>query len=148
MADDADVQETIRRAAPSLLPVFALLTPVERADLWHAIPAVTGRGPCSQSPGSYESSPTHAEHCARRYVAVYERGGWYVDSDASCVRPFDKWAPPGERADLVVGVEAERWPGHYQPVQVCSLGAESPGRAKGHVNRISSYLFKCAPLLC
>ena len=50
---------------------------------------------------------------------MYERGGWYVDSDASCVRPFDKWAPPGQRADLVVGVEAERWPGHYQPVQVC-----------------------------
>lgn len=65
--------------------------------------------------------PTHAEHCARRYVAVYERGGWYIDSDASCMRPFDKWVPPGERADLVVGVEAERWPGHYQPVQVCCL---------------------------
>ena len=54
-------------------------------------------------------------------MAVYERGGWYVDSDASCVRPFDQWTPPGDRAGLVVGVEAERWPGHYQPVQVCCL---------------------------
>ena len=76
------------------------------------------------------SLQTHAEHCARRYVAVYERGGWYVDSDASCVRPFDKWTPPGERVDLVVGVEAERWPGHYQPVQVCCLGAESLGKCE------------------
>ena len=46
---------------------------------------------------------------------MYERGGWYVDSDASCVRPFDQWAQPGDQA--VVGVEAVGWPGHYQPVQ-------------------------------
>ena len=57
VADDADVQETIRRAAPSLLPVLALLTPVERADLWHAFSLLSpGRGPCAQSVGSHELS--------------------------------------------------------------------------------------------
>jgi len=54
---------------------------------------------------------------------VHARGGWYVDSDASCVRPFDQWTAPGDRAGLVVGVEADRWPGHYQPVQARQLPA-------------------------
>ena len=56
VADDAEVQETIRRAAPSLLPVFALLTGVERADLWHASSAVPGQGRLVQCAGLHELS--------------------------------------------------------------------------------------------
>lgn len=36
LADDVEVQNTIYGAMPSLAPLFALLTPVERADLWQA----------------------------------------------------------------------------------------------------------------
>jgi hypothetical protein len=38
---------SVRRAAPSLLPLFALLRPVERADLWRARSSAT---PCVLAP--------------------------------------------------------------------------------------------------
>ena len=141
MADDAEVQETIGRAVPSLLPMFALLTPVERADLWHALPCCSlAEALVHRVCAPRSALPSHADCCARRYVAVYERGGWYVDSDASCVRPFDQWTPPGERADLVVGVEAERWPGHYQPVQVRCPASQSQEEANVPLKRMSGCL--------
>jgi len=54
LEDDADMWASVRRAAPSLLPLFALLRPVERADLWRACSPAT---PCVLAPDAALSAP-------------------------------------------------------------------------------------------
>lgn len=49
---------SVRRAAPSLLPLFALLRPVERADLWRACSPAT---PCVLAPDAALSAPWRPE---------------------------------------------------------------------------------------
>ena len=79
LEDDADMWASVRRAAPSLLPLFALLRPVERADLWRACSPAT---PCVLAPA-----------CSAVYSAGAPRAAPHPpQSPAHPAPPAARWA--------------------------------------------------------